>query len=194
MIPVFDLAGVVFTDGLGIAVSRLSRVYGIPEAEIREGLNGPDARPYWTGEEDPEHFWKRLGKRLGIDSNELKSVFFESYKLKNSMISFLRELRTNGMKLGFLADSPEDRAEYLERKYRFLSMFDFGYFSYEAHARKPEKMIFEKFLKRFRLEPGSIVYIDDNPENTRTARKMGMKIILFRNEDQLREMLNNMKY
>ena len=56
-------------------------------------------------------------------------------------------------------------------------------------TRKPEKGIYEIYLKRANCQPQDLVFIDNNPINLPPAREMGIKTVLFQNFDQLKNEL-----
>ena len=51
--------------------------------------------------------------------------------------------------------------------------------SFEVFQLKPDPEIYETLLKKYALDPAECVFIDDRAENIETARKLGMKGIVF---------------
>ena len=74
--------------------------------------------------------------------------------------------------------SPENYA-YLKQKYAFFDHFQGIVISGLENTIKPEKKIFQILLQRFALNPGETLFIDDRPENTRTAEEFGMAVVTF---------------
>lgn len=64
----------------------------------------------------------------------------------------------------------------------FLDDFDGGVFSYETGYLKPNKKIYEFFLKKYNIDPNRAVFFDDKKENIEAAEKFGIKGILFNKE------------
>ena len=61
----------------------------------------------------------------------------------------------------------------------FLDDLDGGVFSYETGYLKPDKRIYEFFLKKYNIDPNRAVFFDDKKENIEAAEKLGIKGILF---------------
>ena len=68
-------------------------------------------------------------------------------------------------------------------------MFDILVFSCKEGVRKPEKKIFELTLKKLGVHAPEAVFIDDKKENVKSAEKIGLKTVLFKNILQLKKEL-----
>jgi len=55
------------------------------------------------------------------------------------------------------------------------------YTSFETGIEKPDKKAFLMVLKDNSLNPGETLMVDDNSEHLKIAKKLGMKVILFKN-------------
>jgi len=190
MILVFDLSGVFFNNGLKVSVEKISDEYNLDSETVEFVLNGSFAEKYRTGLIEPEEFWENAKEYLKIDDIEsIKKIFFNSYHPHKESVQLMNHLKDKKIKIAFLSNSPKDRTEFLEEKYNFISLFDFGLFSFEAHAWKPDKEIYQKFLDKFDLNPKEVVYIDDREKNLKPAEDIGMKTILFESVNQLKDEL-----
>jgi len=190
MILVFDLSGVFFNNGLKIAVKKISDDFSLDSGTVEFVLNGSFAEKYRTGLDMPEEFWENAKKYLKVNEIEkIKRIFFESYYPHKESVELLKSLRDKKIKVAFLSNGPKDRTEFLDKKYKFISMFDFGLFSFEAHAWKPDKEIYQKFLEKFNLNPEEIIYIDDQEKNLNPAKELGMKTVLFQDVKQFKQKL-----
>lgn len=69
--------------------------------------------------------------------------------------------------------------------YDFLHWFDGRLVSGEENTRKPFKIIYEKLIARFNIDPTKSIYIDDNLRNLHPAKELGFTIIHFQNPEQL---------
>lgn len=178
---VIDLSGVFFSDGRKIAIKRISKKYHRTKEEIDSIFYGPFSKNYRAGLIEPQGHWPKVKRILKLKSaTEIKNIFFNSYWPKKTAITLVKKWRGQGLRVGFLSNAPKDRTEYLEKKYCFLKYFDFGLFSFQAKCLKPDKKIYQKFLKRFSLRPSEIIFIDDRQDNLDAAKKLGIKTILFR--------------
>ena len=187
MILVFDLSGVFFNDGLEVAVERISKRFNKEPKNVEFVLNGSLAEKYRTGLEREKEFWERAKEHLGItDINAVRDIFFSAYYPHQESIDLMKQLRTRGIRIGYLSNSPEDRTAHLEKKYHFITLFDFGLFSYEAHVWKPNPRIYQALVEKYALNPLDILYVDDRESNLRPAQALGMKTFLWESVSQFR--------
>ncbi len=193
MILVFDLSGVFFDNGLSEAVKHISSQYRLDAKEVEDTLNGRFAEQYRIGLLESDKFWEQARSRLGVEYIEgIRRIFFDSYHPHIESQSLIERLRSHNVRVGYLSDSPKDRTDYLDNKYHFIARFDFGLFSYEAHARKPSTEIYRALLDRFQLDPGNVVYIDDKKSNLQPAEALGMKCVLFEDVVKLERTLKEL--
>ena len=190
MILVFDLSGVFFNNGLKLAVERISEKYNLNPDTVRFVLNGSFAEEYRTGLIKVTDFWKKAKEELNVENiDDVKKIFFDAYEPQQSSIELINKIKEKNIRVAFLSNNPEDRARYLDKKFGFISLFDFGYFSFEAHVRKPNKGIYKKFLENFSLDADEIIYTDDREDNLKPAKELGMKTILFHDISQFKREL-----
>ncbi|MBU2577891.1 HAD family phosphatase [Patescibacteria group bacterium] len=80
----------------------------------------------------------------------------------------------------YLADIPMHQKIY--------SLFDKNLvvLSYKYGVRKPERKVYEIFLKKARVAPENCLFIDDSLDNVRAAKKLGIKAILYENPKKLK--------
>ncbi len=188
MILVFDLSGVFLNNGLKVAVKKISEEFSLNPETVEFVLNGSFAEKYRTGLIDSEEFWNNAKEYLKIkDIEKIKNIFFTSYYPYEESVDLLKSLREKNIKIAFLSNGPEDRTKYLDQKYKFISLFDFGLFSFEAHVWKPNKEIYKIFMEKFNLNSEEIIYIDDREKNLKPAKELGMKTILFLNINQFKD-------
>ncbi|RBP99771.1 HAD family hydrolase [Bifidobacterium xylocopae] len=64
--------------------------------------------------------------------------------------------------------------------------------SAEEGLRKPDPLIYQVLLRRWRLEAGRSVFVDDRRENVDVAQRLGMRGLLFTDARQLREDLRGL--
>lgn len=68
----------------------------------------------------------------------------------------------------------------------FYKMFKYKICSYQAGACKPQVKFYKMILKKLKnIKPEEMIFIDDVRVCLKPAKKLGMKIILFKNNKQL---------
>ncbi len=88
------------------------------------------------------------------------------------MLALVEELVTR-YPLYLLSNTSDIHREFIFRRYPFFRHFSAGVYSYEVHASKPGREIFELTCRELNIEPGSTFFIDDLLPNIETARTLG---------------------
>ena len=71
-----------------------------------------------------------------------------------------------------------------------LSLSDYFHFPYYSHLlrmRKPNEEIFTYVLDQHSFDPGQTLFLDDNPDNIRTASNLGIQTVLVQHPDQVHD-------
>lgn len=63
--------------------------------------------------------------------------------------------------------------------------FNTVFLSYKLKMIKPSKRIYQEVLKKMKLKPNEVLFIDDKESNLKPARELGIKCIQFNNNAQL---------
>lgn len=197
MIVVLDLNGVFFTNGFPLGVKRIAEHTGLSHESVEQLFTTPHAKTYRAGLSDAELFWNDVERslhELGVAFHlpAVKELLFSSYVPVEESRAFVERLRQGRIPVAFLSNNPADRVRYLHAKHGFLKHFDFGVFSFEAGARKPDKKIYGHLLRKCAKDPSHVVFVDDKEENLIPARELGMKTILFTGIAQLEKDLNSL--
>lgn len=79
------------------------------------------------------------------------------------------------------------------KRFEFFQVFDGILVSGEEKLIKPDRKIFELMMKKFSLKPENCLFIDDNLKNVEASREFGIETIHFKNPEDLREKLVEMK-
>ncbi len=120
----------------------------------------------------PAHM-EYLARRFGLSSRSLE----RPARLRRASATTARQpslRRTAGQRV-------------LQAKAGEMSMFERVYTSYEIGARKPARAAFDYVLDDAGLAAAECVYVDDLPENVAAARELGMRAILARGTESVRE-------
>jgi putative hydrolase of the HAD superfamily len=185
---VFDLSGVLFTNGLRRGAERIAPRFGLDRKRLEEVLNGSFSNDYRLGLISPDRFWREAALELGLDGGQIawvRQVWFSSYELIEETLALVKKVKKAGYRTAYLSDSPAERTAFLEQKYRFEEHFDVGICSFHAQVRKPDRKIFQFLLTKLSTRPGEILYIDDKERNLKPAFALGMKTLLFQSPSRL---------
>lgn len=96
-------------------------------------------------------------------------------------LEFLKDLKqSKKYKLILLSNTNALHVKQIEERVSFFNefknCFESTYFSHEINMRKPDSEIFKFVLENHQLDPRKTLFIDDTPENTKSAEKLGLQI------------------
>ncbi len=104
-------------------------------------------------------------------------------------VALLQELKQKYKLYGLTNWSAETFPIALER-FSFFKLFDGIVVSGEEKLVKPDEKIFSVIVQRYHLHPESTLFIDDNPDNIDTAKRMGFSTIHVTEQTDLRHELH----
>jgi 2-haloacid dehalogenase len=105
-------------------------------------------------------------------------------------VEILRALRQKkDLKLYALTNWSGETFPVALKRYDFLHWFDGRVVSGDEKMRKPFPQFYRLLLNRFSLKPSDALFIDDNERNVRAAEDLGIRSLVFRSPDTLREEL-----
>lgn len=140
-----------------------------------------------TGKISRKEALKRMSRNLGMSESKIVSLFKEAYE-KNfdrnkELYKIVKKLRKNHYKTAILSDQWYLSKESLISK-KDEKDFDIIIISCDVGIRKPSKEIFKLMIKKSKVKPQEILFIDNREWNTKPAKKLGIKTILFKNNRQ----------
>lgn len=182
----FDLGGVVFTNGTKKFVADMGARYNLPLAEITDVIDGDLGTKYREGEITRNEFWQQLLSRLNLKQNadELEAEWIGDYALIVGTKDIILRLKDK-YKVMYLSDNVKERADKLNKQFGFMDWFSGGIFSHEVGVRKPDPKIYQYALDKAGCKPEETIFIDDKAVNLEPARAMGITPLLFASPEQL---------
>lgn len=129
---------------------------------------------------------KLLSKKLGLKISDLEKLWFKTYNKafheNKELYSYAFKLKKKGYKIGILSNQ-----WYMSKKALVTpksKKFDIMIISCDVGVKKPDKQIYLHLLKKIKIPPKNIVFIDNLQRNLDPAKKLGMHTILFKNNQQ----------
>lgn len=110
------------------------------------------------------------------------------------MLTFMKDLHQKGYQLFALSNTGMRFADYLMST-DYGKYFEGEVFSAAEKLMKPDPKIYQVLLNRYHLVPDECLFIDDRPENTETAQKLGMHAFTFniKKLPELKEYIKELK-
>lgn len=107
-------------------------------------------------------------------------------------VEILREVKNSGRPVYALTNWSAETFPVARKKFGFLQWFDGIVVSGEEKMKKPDPAIFHLLLERYKIDPGTALYIDDVEANITAARQVGLTAIHFLSARELRKALHQL--
>lgn len=128
-----------------------------------------------------------ISKNLGTNPRKLEKIIIKAYrrnfKHNRKLYRFAFKLKKRGHKIAILSDQWPISKEALIKK-RYSKKFDVLVISCDVGVRKPNPKIYKLVLNKLNLNADETVFIDNQIWNIKPAKKLGMKVILFKDNEQ----------
>ena len=137
---------------------------------------------------------EKISINLGVSKTKVVRLVKKAYKLNftqnKQLFKQASKFKKQGYKIGILSDQWHLSQEALMPKHLYRD-FDTIIISCDPKVkmRKPNPKIYKLLLRKIKCPPHNVVFIDNQKWNLTPAKKLGMKIILFKdNEETLKEL------
>ncbi len=134
-----------------------------------------------------------ISANLQIQKNKLKKIVINAYKknfrFNKQLFKQALKLKKLGYKIAILSDQWHLSKEALINKKLFKN-FKPLLVSCDWGMRKPNLKFYRLILKKLNLSARDCIFIDNQEWNINPAKNLGMKTILFKNNEQLFKQLS----
>jgi len=187
---IFDLGGVLFTNGTKKLVSFVANEYGLSKEKVQTVMDGEIGRKYREAKVDRHEFWSHFLKELDIqaDPDFLEEKWTMGFELISDTRDIVSEL-SEKYPVYFLSDNVRTRVDKIQERYGFLDWFEGGIFSHEVGMKKPHPLLYKLILEKAQAKAEETIFVDDKSECLVPAAELGMTTILFESPQQLRDTL-----
>ena len=177
---VFDLGGVLFTEGKSVALDVLSRDYGYDAEVVWDILTCKASRDMRKGLVSESAFWLWVGGWIprDYDARVIRDEWYKGYALDREIFDLVKALKSH-YRIAVFSENIRDRVAYLEEKYRFREHFDVEVYSYDHHLGKRDPAFLEVLLSTLDERPIEILYIDNSWEVLEMAEQRGLNVIHY---------------
>jgi len=189
---IFDLAEVYLKGFYGVE-DYLVELLNLNSSEIRDKLQGPEFRLLMEGRITEDEFWKKMSQRnqWNIDIKYFKEAIRNNFEEIKGTREIIEKVKKNGYKLGLLSDHAKEWIDYCNHKFDYHKLFHYTQYSFEVALCKTDSKSFELLLQKLGEKAENCLFIDDREKNINVAKAKGLKVIQFKNSEQLRKELNS---
>lgn len=185
---IFDIGGVQYFYDHMRAAEPMSKLLGIPKRKIFKTLSKNRKFVDFCEEDNPpKEYWQRFAKILNlkkISVQKMSELWDKIFWPNKEVLRILPKLKKQ-YKLGLISNLCESHKKFHITKNRITKPFDVSVFSCDVGIRKPNKEIYRYTLRLLKIKPEEAIFIDDFKRNIKSARKLGIKGIVFKNNKQL---------
>lgn len=178
---IFDVFGVLITDGLSLIVGELRKTDSEKAERIVKLVLAAS-----KGLIDAEASRKTVAAELGLTVEEYRHLI-KSSEIKNQpLLTYIKELRRN-YKTAILSNVISGGLEVRFSKEELADCFDVVISSGDVGYIKPEKEIYVMCAQKLGVDVGECVFVDDRSKHCEGAQAIGMQAIQYRDLEQLKD-------
>lgn len=187
---IFDWGGVCCNEGEPFASKALQKELSLNPEQIaekaRDIYNG-----YYVGKYTRDSFWReiisffKLKENREINPRSLSEAYLNSYSIYPDVMDVILKLRKK-YKVGLLSNLTPEMRDKIKERHSLEKYFDTEVFSCDADvaAMKPDPKPYEVISEKLGVLMQQCLFIDNSSKNIDVAKKLGMKTILFSNEEK----------
>ncbi|MDD5031533.1 MAG: PEP-utilizing enzyme [Patescibacteria group bacterium] len=126
---------------------------------------------------------------LPISLPEIKKLHYGLMKLNKETVKLNEELNKGGYETLLLSKNTRSQLADVVKKFGFKKIFKNIINTWELGLPKASEKTLKLILKRFKVKPEEVIYIDDQENNLVDARGIGIKTILIKNFKDMKKEL-----
>jgi putative hydrolase of the HAD superfamily len=187
---IFDFGGVISHPQNEERKHEMNDILNIPYSDFISSYFR-HRHQYDAGLITGKEYWKRICtvhaiEVKAIDILKLIKLDVKGWtRINTTMLAYVFLLQNTGIKTALLSNMTLDILTHIRAKYSWINDFHTCIFSCEHHIVKPDKKIYEICLETLDVDPSNCLFIDDTELNVHSARNLGIRAILFLNEQEL---------
>lgn len=190
----FDMGGVILRTEDRVPRQKLADKYGMTYAEIDAFVFTCDAsKKASIGIIKEEQLWEDVANRLGISQAEadiFHQEFFAGDVIDRRIVDLLRSSKGK-YRTGLISNAWSGLRNWMESQ-GVADAFESLVFSAEKGIVKPRAEIYQIAMRELNAKPEESIFVDDMPENINAANTLGMRGILFTDQNSLFEQLDEL--
>lgn len=191
----FDIGGVLTKTNFKEFYTKLDRLAKEcnTDPELFKNLRKKYSNESMVGKVTYGKFKKKIlgalnvkNKRAFIDKWE--DFLYSAMNINNELSAIIFKLKKNHILVSFSNVTPMFHS--IRHKKGVYSHFKMNLLSHQTGLKKPSIKFYRLLIKKMKVKPSEMVFIDDNRDNLIPARKLGMKTILYTDNKRFVKDLN----
>ena len=189
---IFDLGGVLVHLDWDKVCASLTGLSDLSyDAVMKEVLNGPIVEASMLGHLTPDEFHRSLCAKINIDVplNRFIDIWNGLLSTDEDMAALVAKLGVDH-NLALASNTDATHFAFSTENFGVMQAFEQNFLSYEMGLLKPDPAYFHHVLYGLWASPANCIFIDDSPENVRSARNLGIIGLVFKSIDELKSDLD----
>ena len=183
----FDLGGVYLTDCWSFAIrKRIAKEFHVP-FELINKRHKRYIRRVRKGLMNEKVFLNNLFRGTGVPIPKVKRRIRELNAIQYPETGAIIRKLVKRYKVVAMNNEGKEWNTYRIARFHLRSLFDKMLSSCILHKEKPTKAYYRLVLKRLRISPKDLVFIDNREDNVTAAAQIGINAIHFRSPKQLKQ-------
>lgn len=190
---IFDWGGVFSRSGDPLSRPEIIKQIKISRGHINNQLT-EIVNSFSRGQIKSNAYWQKYAKILNlpdITPIQLKKLYLE-FTPNLGMLDLLKSLASK-YQVVLLSNLNTDMKRVIIKRLKINKYFKHMIFSNDINMLKPDPAIYHFTLNKLDLSAQETLFIDDDKKNIRSAKKLGIKTILFTSEEKCRAELKRLK-
>jgi len=192
---IFDLSEVLLR-GLYGTHEIIGKKLNLPADEVSDVLLKA-AEDLFLGRVSEDDYCDNIIKdnEWPVSAEELKVIIRSNFAEIPGTCQIAEDLKKAGYGLVLLSVHAREWIEYCRDNFSFEDLFEEkAFYSFDRGCQKPDPQAFKDVLEEIKAHPEECLFIDDSEANIKSAENLGIKAILFKGADDLREELKNQSF
>ena len=186
---IFDIGGVMFDD----STQNISNILNEDASELCKKVYGKSFIDCVLGNQEVSDYIETF--KNDIDYEKIKYILSKdnlhiSYPLMKDNFNYISKLKEEGYNLYILSNIARESCEYVKSIMDIDNIFKGGIYSYQEKLLKPDKRIYELIINKYNLDKKETMFFDDKQKNVDAACEFGIKGVLSR---KIEDIKNNLK-
>lgn len=178
----FDMAGVIYEDGLKAGIFRYEQEFDVPHGKLYTILHDHHGwKDFSLGRISENDFLKLCEARsvgCKFDWSKIIDYIVDCSVVHSNVIQLLKELSSKVL-IGVISNNPLEWFELFLKKHNIQDLIKVKAVSGYMHVRKPSREIFVTALQMANVFPHEAIYVDDREEMVVEAKALGIHTVIF---------------
>jgi len=188
---IFDCYGLVLNEGYPNMSKALAKKFGGHWQDYQDIFYYKYFNLAATRKISQKQAWEEGVKyfNLPISWEEVRDLHYGLMKLDKRAVKLNKELNSQGYKTLLLSKNTRSQLADVTKQFGLKKIFRNIINTWELNLPKASKKTLRLILKRFKVKPEEVIYIDDQENNLVDAKAIGIKTILIEDFNKMKKEL-----